>query len=199
MRTTCNQQCLRGREVLRSVGVDWKLAESLPDRGAALHTAQSLWLIARRGSKEAGEEWRRLEPRARQPRQRLLRACRYTSYDCPGLLRPLANVRRERNRNALIQHLRLLGEIGTQYSERLSGAGVNQSEIEGAISMADRLAELLPRMLLNQHNCEARRIRDRAYVHLYDAAAAVCRAAAFVYPDPFKRPPSYKLTRGTRQ
>ncbi len=170
------------KEKLTGAGLDWTLAESIPERAGACREAQSEWAKDYKSREEAEKEWLQNAPEGFTLRDSLLHAFRYAYRNDDTLLAKVAVIAEGSSREDLIQDLNDLAVLGKANPAPLEGINFDLAQIDLAAERSDKLAALLAGAKSETETAsEAYDLRNRAYAYLKEAVDEVRACGKYIF------------------
>lgn len=177
------------KERLVAHGIDWQLAESIPERAAACAEAQGNWAKDFKAQEEAEKEWIKKSPAAFKLRDSILDAFRYAFRKDTALMAKVAVITEGTSREDMIQDLTDISILGKANVTLLEAVKFDVSKLDLASATSDEMRLLLAGAKGQNGNSKQLDIRNRAFTYLKQAVDEVrsCGKYAFADDDRVKR------------
>ncbi|MCP5054379.1 MAG: hypothetical protein GY940_44845 [bacterium] len=174
--------CQEDKGRLTAVGLAWEMVSDLPLRCGALSEAEALWCVQRKGGREARRRWKREAPLAIALRKELAAAFRFAFRDRELLIRGVRETTKDQSYPAMVQSLNDLSGLGRAHPDLLEAIGFDMSLLEKAAETSRQMGRLYANVVGDrQEYSDAKKTRDQAYTHLYEAAEEIRKYGQFVF------------------
>ncbi|MCP5052683.1 MAG: hypothetical protein GY940_36280 [bacterium] len=174
--------CQEDKERLIAVGLGWELVLDLPLRYGVLGEAEALWYVQRKGGREVKRRWKREAPLAIELRKELAAAFRFAFRDRENLMRVVRGTMKGQSYPALVQGLNDLSVMGRANRDLLEAIGFDMSLLEKAAESSKQMGRLYAQVGGDRKEySEAKKTRDQAYTHLYEAVEEIRKYGQFLF------------------
>jgi len=156
--------CRDDRKILESKGLDWSLAERLPEYLTALSNIQAQWINERNREQEIVKAWKEKHTEAIKLRRTIIRDFRFAFRNQHDLLRQIPNLLNGKSNAALIQDLNNLSIFGKAHLVELETIRFDQGLLEQAAESVKEMSALLASVnAFRKRQSELMLLRNKAY------------------------------------
>jgi hypothetical protein len=174
--------CRNDKEKLVKAGLDWKLAEDLPVRAAALSSLETTWTSERNTTKDCQKEWKAALPLALTMRNELVRHLFFAFRLKPNAYAKVQRIAKGHGHEDMIQDLIELSTVGRKHQTELERVGIDLSILDKAWKASFDLGDLLARVNGVVHeSSKSQELRNKAYYHLKEAIEEVRLVGQYVF------------------
>jgi len=184
--------CLRDREALENVNLNWKLVEDLPVRIEALSHLQTVWTNEKLTTTEAQKKWKAALPPAVALKKELVRCFFFAYKDNQQAYSVTRNIAAGKDYASMIQDFLTLSELGLKYPDELKAIQFDMILLESARALSFSLSEIWAAANTDKmRSSENMLLRNKAFCHLKEAMEPIRRAGQFVFHDDKERKKGY--------
>ena len=164
------QWCIDDKEKLVAAGLDWSLAEQLPERAGACRYVQSIWMRELRTREAAQQEWSDNSPKAFDLRDELVHHFFHAFRQQPDLVGKVQAIAEGGTSADMLQDLSDLYYLGKDNEDLLEAISFDMGLLEKAREWSAHLSEVLAKTNGERADDSAQKIlRDKAYTHMKEA------------------------------
>lgn len=174
--------CQKDKDVLVGIGLDWKIAESIPVRAGALRYIQSEWSKVNQTKDDARIAWSMGSPEAYALRDDLLHHFLFAYRDAPDVLPQVKRIAQGTGHADMIQDLSDLSALGKAFPSPLTKIGLDVTLLDKAAEQSELMAELLARSNGSKKQINVVVLcRNRASAFLKQAVDEVRRCGQYAF------------------
>lgn len=161
------QWCIDDKEKLVAAGLDWSLAEQLPERAGACRYVQSIWMRELRTREEAQQEWNEKSPGAFDLRDELVHHFLHAFRQQPDLVGKVRTIADGGSNADMLQDLSDLYYLGKANQDLLEAISFDMDLLEKARQWSAELSEVLAKANGERSdNSMEKMLRDKAYTYM---------------------------------